>query len=210
MRGVLRGLALVGLRVARDARGDALLDARLLVEAALDHEIVPGVEDRHLVERLVLRAEAVELRAVPVGLPLLLGVERRHLEQLVRVVAVAMQRVPRGAVALGDRDDLLERLLQLVAAEDRGVPGDVDDSCHGPSPPPRKWLRGPRRSCPGPPSRRRRGWRSCPRACCPSSAGGPPRRHRTPGYATAPVGWRPTRSARWPSGTRTRWRSASR
>src|SRR3954468_24827555 len=100
-------------RVALGRRaGDA---GRLLVDAALDHEVGPRVEDRHLVAARVDRAPLDELRAVPVELEVALVVEGRGLQELVHVVAVTVDEVARRPVAHGDRRDLGQRGLELVA-----------------------------------------------------------------------------------------------
>src|SRR5262249_2380163 len=100
------------------------------LDLAVVHDVVPDVEHGHLVEALVLRAPGDELRAVPVALPVELVLEPRHLQQLVGVVARAVDLVLAGPVAQRVRRDLAQRLLEPVAAPDGRVPGDVNDSGH--------------------------------------------------------------------------------
>src|SRR5918995_328514 len=91
-------------RAAQRAAGRLGLDLRGGPEAAAGDEVVPRVQDRHLVPARVARPPVVEVRAVPVRLERLLVLERR---------------------------ELLERDLEPVAPEQRGVPGDVHNTgCH--------------------------------------------------------------------------------
>src|SRR4051794_31881978 len=126
------GLAgeVAGLRVLGVGGG---VVRRLLVvgaEAAAHDLLGPPVDDGHLVVALVLRAPIVELRPVPVALPVEVVLELRGLDELVGVVAVAEDLVAARAVAHRLRRDVRKRLLERVAAEDRRVPGDVDDADH--------------------------------------------------------------------------------
>src|SRR4051794_38325798 len=93
-------------------------------------EVDPLVDERHLVPARAPGPEEGELRALPVALPVGLLVEGGLHEELVAVVAVAVEAVRRGAVAQRDRRDVLELGLQHVAAEAGRVPGDVDDAGH--------------------------------------------------------------------------------
>src|SRR4029079_16519524 len=67
---------------------------------------------------------------VPVALPVGVRLEGRHLEELVGVVAAAVDAVVGAPIAERDRRDLLQRRLELVAPEQRGVPGDMHDAGH--------------------------------------------------------------------------------
>src|SRR3954471_577770 len=89
-----------GLRVG--ARGGAAGgDGLGGVEAALDDEVVPGVEDRDLVPARVGRPPLVELGAVPVALEVDLVVEGDQVGELVQVIAIAIDPVLGGAVPRG-------------------------------------------------------------------------------------------------------------
>src|SRR4051812_46855844 len=113
-------------RVARDAV------LRLGDERARGDELGPAVEDRHLVPARAHDAEVAELGAVPVGLEVGLALELGHLQELVAVVVVPVDRVAARAVAQRDGGDVRERLGEPVAAKAGRVPGDVDDAGHQP------------------------------------------------------------------------------
>src|SRR5881396_2583287 len=103
---------------------------RLGRELAVADLVGPRVEHRDLVVARVAHPEVDEVIAVPEALEVQLVLEGEDLQELVAVVAVAVDVVARRAVAQRQPGDLLERLLQRVAAEARRVPGDVDDAGH--------------------------------------------------------------------------------
>src|SRR4051812_49171369 len=118
-----------GLRADGVAR-DAVL--RLRDQGARGDELGPAVEDGDLVPARAHDAEVAELGPVPVGLEVGLALELGHLDELVAIVVVPVDRMAAGAVAQRDRRDVGERLGELVAAEAGRVPGDVDDAGHQP------------------------------------------------------------------------------
>src|SRR4029079_8045307 len=114
-----------GSRWLRSSRGDLERAG-----AGALHEVVPDVEHRHLVPAGVVPAPERELLPVPVAVEVRVVLEGGHLEELVLVVARPVDRVLGRAVAERERRDLLQRLLEAVTPEHRGVPGNVYDSGH--------------------------------------------------------------------------------
>src|SRR5439155_19326483 len=118
-------LRAAGLGVELRARRD-----RLGRELAVPDLIGPRVEHRDLVMAGVAHPEVDEVVALPEALEVQLVVEGEDLQELVAIVAVAIDVVARRAVAQRHAGDLLQRLLERVAAKARRVPGDVDDARH--------------------------------------------------------------------------------
>src|SRR5690348_16501509 len=90
-----------------------------LQRAAVD-PLVPLVHDRDLIPARVLRAEGLELGAVPVALEVQLALEGGALAEPVAVLPRAHEVVFGGAVAQRDRSDLADRGLEPVAAPHGG------------------------------------------------------------------------------------------
>src|SRR5262249_41586596 len=74
--------------------------------------------------------ELDHLGAVPVAVPVALRLEPGHLHDLVAIVARAMDRVFRGAVAEGERRGGGDLGGEHVLTQPGGVPGDVDYTGH--------------------------------------------------------------------------------
>src|SRR2546423_11901526 len=117
----------VALLVGHEARPGR---HRLGRELAVGGLVGPRIQDGHLVPARAAHPEVDEVRALPVAVEVDLVLEGQDLQELVAVVAVAVDVVARGAVADRHPRDLLQRLLERIAAKARGVPRDVHDAGH--------------------------------------------------------------------------------
>src|SRR4051794_16777697 len=91
------------------------------------HHAMPDRQDRDPEVARRFGPRLGDLLRVPVALPGELAVEDRHLGEVERVVLRAEQRPEAGAVVERQRRDGSPGVLELVAAEGRGVPEDRDD-----------------------------------------------------------------------------------
>ena len=138
-----------------------------------------GVEHRHLVPAGVDRAELDHVRAFPVALPVEVVLEGHELLEAVAVVAASGRRrrswrrnaARRAATSFSACSKASAR--KPVAYQGTTTVSAIRRRLRRGSRP------GPRRSCPVPRRRRRRGSRSCRGACFRASAGALRRRRRS-------------------------------
>src|SRR5947209_873818 len=115
---------------ARAVAAAPVAGARCAEDGAPSGEVPPAIDDGNLIPAGVAHAEIDHLAPEPVALPVEVVLEARELLEAVAIIARVVHRVRARAVAHRDGRDLVERLLERVAAKARRVPRDDDRARH--------------------------------------------------------------------------------